>query len=210
MNDLGGNRMKVNVKMSTYTHNGEEKSFNFYTSLRAMNKLKFVNIVTDLVIGDNYNSVIRDMMFDFAIVEVFTDIDTSAIHSSSNSIEMIEDLLDETNIVDIVKANAEYGLIEELNKAVDDNIEYRTGVRKNPIAESLSHLLNTIEQKMSGIDTESMMQFAEIISSMSGELTTDKMLEAYSKSNMFKDRYAQILSDKEQHNVKMEAIADMK
>lgn len=202
--------MKVNVKMSTYTHNGEEKSFNFYTSLRAMNKLKFVNIVTDLVIGDNYNSVIRDMMFDFAIVEVFTDIDTSAIHSSSNSIEMIEDLLDETNIVDIVKANAEYGLIEELNKAVDDNIEYRTGVRKNPIAESLSHLLNTIEQKMSGIDTESMMQFAEIISSMSGELTTDKMLEAYSKSNMFKDRYAQILSDKEQHNVKMEAIADMK
>lgn len=203
--------MNKNVKMGVYTRNGESISFNFYTNLRAVDKMRFVDTVTGYVVGDNYNSVIRDMMFDFTIIDIFTDVDISEItNSKTNSINMIEDLLDETNIAAIVKANAENGLIAELEKAVDDNIEYRTGVRRNPIADGISSLLNTIETKLAGIDTDGMMQMAQVISGMSGEMTPERVLEAYSKSDMFKERYAQLLADRERHDAAIEAAGTIK
>lgn len=181
--------MNRTVKMGVYNRNGEENTFNYYSTLRAYDKLKFVNFVTDTLIDGNYNFVIRDMIFDIAIVHIMTDIDVSNILESADVVNQIEDFLDETNIVEIVKANAD-DLIEELNDAVDKNIEYRTGIHKNPITESLSHLLDTLEKKVSGVDTDSMMKMAQVIGNMSGELTADKVLEAYSKSDMFKSLIA--------------------
>ena len=202
--------MNRNVKMGVYTRNCEEVRFNFYTSLRAYDKMRFVQNVTNLVVGEDYNSVIRDMMFDFMIIDIFTDVDITEINNSKDAINMIEQFLDETNIVTIVKANAEAGVIAELEKAVDDNIEYRTGVHKNPIADSISSLLNTIETKLSDIDTDSMMQMAQVISGMSGEMTPERLLEAYSNSDMFKERYAQLLADKERHDAAIEASGTIK
>lgn len=202
--------MKKNVKVGIYTHNGKEVCFNFYTSLRAVDKIKFVDSVTGYLVGNNYNSVIKDMMFDFTIIDVFTDVDITKIINSDDAINMIEDLLDETNIVAIVKANAERGLIAELEKAVDDNIEYRTGIHKNPLTESLSSLVNTIERKLDGIDTDAMMQMAQVISGMSGEMTPERMLEAYSKSDMFKERYAQLIADRESHNATINNVSAFK
>jgi len=177
------------VKMGVYTRNGEENTFNYYSALRAYDKLKFVNFVTDTLVDGNYNSVIRDMVFDIAVVHIMTDIDVSNILDSNDAVNQIEDFLDETNIVEIVKANAD-DLIEELNDAVDKNIEYKTGIHKNPIAESLSHLLNTLEKKVTDIDTDSIMKMAQVIGNMSGEFTADKVIEAYSKSDMFKSLIA--------------------
>ena len=202
--------MNRNVKMGVYIRNDKEVNFNFYTSLRAYDKMRFVKNVTNLVVGDDYNSVIRDMMFDFMIIEVFTDVDITEINNSKDAINMIEQFLNETNIVNIVKENAEAGVIAELEKAVDDNIEYRTGVRRNIIADSISSLLNTIETKLSDIDIDGMMQMAQVISGMSGEMTPERMLEAYSKSDMFKGRYTQLLADRERHNDTIESAATIK
>ena len=165
----------------------------------------FVNSVTGLLVGDNYNSVIRDLAFDYNVISIFTDVDISKVTDENNAIQdtlsAMEELVYETNIVEIVKANAVVGIIDELNKAVDDNIEYRTGIHKNPIAESLSNLLNTIESKVSDIDTDNMMKMAQAISGMSGELTVDKMLEAYSKSDIFKEKYKDLAASKKKSNV---------
>lgn len=192
--------MNMTIRSGVYTYNGEEHSFNFYTFLNAYNRMLFVNSVTDLLVGDNYNSVIRDLVFDYNVISVFTDVDTSKVTDENNAtqdtLSAMEELVYETNIVEIVKKNVIIGVIDELNKAVDDNIEYRTGIHENPIADSLSHLLNTIDGKISGIDTESMMKMAQVISNMSGELTADKMLDAYSKSDIFKEKHAQIMTQK--------------
>lgn len=202
--------MNRNVKMGVYTRNGEEVGFNFYTSLRAYDKMRFVQNVTNLVVGDDYNSVIRDMMFDFMIIDIFTDVDITEINNSKDAINMIEQFLDETNIVNIVKLNVEDGVIAELEKAVDNNIEYRTGVRRNPVADSISSLLNTIETKLAGIDTDGMMKMAQVIGGMSGEMTPERVLEAYSKSDMFKERYAQLIADRERHDAAIEAAGTIK
>ena len=208
MSNLGGIHMNRIVKTGVYTKNGEEYNFNFYTSLRARDKLKFVNFVVNTLIDDNhYNSIIKPLIFNFAIIEIFTDIDTSDIQDSNDSISLIEELLDETNIVEIVKANVDKDLINELNNAVNLNIEYRTGIHRNSLSESLSRLLDTLENKVSEIDTSSMFDMAQVISNMSGELTVDKMLEAYVKSDVFKQRYEQVFDDKEKHTVGAETTA---
>lgn len=197
--------MKKEVMSSVYTRNGEEFAFAFYTSLRAIDKIKFVNMVVNTLVGENYNSIIRDLIFDYTIIKSLTNIDTTDIDESPNSIDLIEDLLDETNIVEIVKANASE-LIEELDKAVNDDIEYHTGIHRNSFIESLAHLLGTLEKKISNIDTDEMMKAAQVLGKLTGEIAPEKVIEAYSNSDLFKERYAQIIADREKHNSKIEAI----
>ena len=197
--------MNRTVKTGVYTRNGEEYNFNFYTSLRAIDKIKFIKNVTNTLVDDNYYSFLKNMIFDIYIVHIFSDVDVSDVMSANNAIDEIENYLNETNIVDIIKANVDPDVIDELNESVDLAIEYRTGIHKNPISESLGRLLNTIEKKVSSIDTEKMMEMAQVISGMSGELTADKMLEAYSKSDLFKKNYEQIIADRNKHNNKIEA-----
>lgn len=194
--------MKNETMTGTYDYNGESVQFNFFTSLSAYDKLNFVNSVVSIVVDDdNYNYVIKNMIFDFNIIRFFTDVDTASILESDNSIDAIEEFLDETNIVDVIMMNAEPGVIGELMEAVELNIEYRTGIHSNPIASSLSSLLNTIERKVEGIDLDSMMGLAEAMGGISGELTPEKILDAYAKTDIFKKNWANEDIDNEQNVV---------
>lgn len=180
--------MNKNMVAGFYTYNGEEVPFNFYTSLDIANKFKFVNLVVNTLVDDGYYSVIRDLIFDYSIIKTFTDVDTSYIDNSEKdggSISAMEDFINNTNIVEIVKANVDDGVIEELNNCVDNDIEYRTGIHKNSIGENLSNLLRTIEKKVSSFDVGSITKLADVFSNMSGDVTADKILEAYAKSDVF-------------------------
>lgn len=210
--------MNIYDKTGVYTRNGEEFLFEFKTSLRAGEKVYFINAVSNLLIDDNYNSVLRDLIFDFFIVDVFTNVDTSWAFTNEDDeeddvekidvISEMEDLISETNIVEIVTMNAEIGLIDELRNALDLNIEYRTGIHKNPISESLANLINTLDRKIGNfnMDTESMMDMMNMLSGISGELTADKMLEAYSKSDMYKKHNDELIEKREHHNAVIDEI----
>lgn len=194
--------MNRNIKTGVYTQNGVELKFKFYTSLKALDKIRFVKGVSSAVVENDYNSVIRNLMFDFEIINTFTDIDVSYMTESDDAISMIEEFIESTNIVDIVIANAEDGVVEELNKAVDENIEYRTGIHKNPLSESLSRLLDTIEKKVAGLDTDSIMKMANVINGMTGEATPEKLFEAYIKSDLFKENRKKTRVSKKTADVK--------
>lgn len=202
--------MNNNIKTGLYSKNGEEFAFEFKASLNANDKVRFVNTVMAFVINEqNYYSVLRDIAFNFAIIDVFTNIDVRYVYASTNALALIEELLDTTNIVSIVKANVDNDVVEELNKAVDNNIEYRTGIHKNPITESLAHLLDTVEKKINGVDTEKMMNMAEIIGGLSGELTPEKVIDAYAKSDIFKEKYAEIIANRDKHNAEITDIINI-
>lgn len=189
--------MNIEIKAGVYTRNDEDVSFNFYTSLSAYDKVRFVDsVVSAVVTDDGYNYVIKDMLFDFWIVAFFTDVDVSEIAEAENNIDAIEDFLDDTNIVDIVKMNVIPGILDELEKAVEFNIEYKTGIHINPISSSLSSLLDTIERKVEDIDFEEMMGIADAISNISGELTPEKILDAYAKTDIFKKNWEDAKADK--------------
>lgn len=196
-----------NVKTGAYTYKNESIPFNFYTELRAVDKIKFINAVCDTLIDTNYYSVIRDLIFDFQIVNVFTDVVVPELQDSPSPISIIEEFLDDTNIVEIVKANVDKKLIAELEKAVDENIEYRTGIHKNTLEDALTSLLHTVEQKINDVDTEGMMEMAMKLNSISDELTPERILQAYSETDMFKNRIYEKEQERQNHDAAIKKAA---
>lgn len=196
-----------NVKTGAYTYKNESIPFNFYTELRAVDKIKFINAVCDTLIDTNYYSVIRDLVFDFQIVNVFTDVVVPELQDSPSPISIIEEFLDDTNIVEIVKANVDKKLIAELEKAVDENIEYRTGIHKNTLEDALTSLLHTVEQKINDVDTEGMMEMAMKLNSISDELTPERILQAYSETDMFKNRIYEKEQERQNHDAAIKKVA---
>lgn len=188
--------MNIEVKSGVYTRNGEDVPFNFSTNISAYDKVKFVNSVTDMLVGENYNYVIKNLAFDFCIVAVFSDVDTSSVTEAKDGITAMEEFINETDIVDIIKANALPGVIGELETAVELNIEYRTGIHINPISSSLSSLLDTIEKKVDEVDLDSLMEAAEAMSGISGEFTPEKIIDAYAKTDIFKKNWENAEADK--------------
>lgn len=189
--------------MGTYIRNDETFNFDFATDLSAYDKTVFVRtVVNTLISEDDYDSIIRDMIFDFVIVKQFTDVDTSftkAVDEEGNSIPaliLIEQFLEETNVVDIVKANMEIGLLEELNKAVDKSIEYRTGIHSSPLNDALASFLSTLEKKVNEIDLGSAMSMAQKFAGMTGEFTPESLVNAYMNSDIHKKNLDEIAESK--------------
>lgn len=191
--------MAIEVKTGVYTYGDEEIAFNFVTDLTMTQKAGLVGSVVDSVVTDeHYHSILRDMIFDMQIVSVMTDVDTAMYIDEDNQIETIEQFLNATNVVEIVKENAAPGLIRSMSDAIDKDIEYKTGIHTNPVGIALASLLQTVESKVDGVDLESMMDMAQSFSDVAGELTPDNMIEAYAKSSAFQDLKNEVLKQNDE------------
>ena len=175
------------VKMGVYTYNEESYNFNFYTNLSSSEKLQFVkSVVNTLVDDENYNSIIRELIFDYFTVKFFTEIDTSKLDESETFVDDTEEFLLSTNIIEIVKANASPALFDELNEAIDNSIAYLTGIHINPLNKALAHLVNTLERKINEVDLESMMNMAKAFSGMGEDFTLENAIN-YMTSDAYKN-----------------------
>lgn len=84
--------MMNEMKTGAYIRGEENYTFKFYTDLTAAKKLKFVNSVVDLLVDDkHYNSVIRDIIFDYYTVKYFTDFDMTEFEESIDFLNDVED-----------------------------------------------------------------------------------------------------------------------
>ena len=204
-----------NIKVGTYFHNDKSYNFNFATDLSAYKKIIFVNYVVNSIVDDNrYDYIVRDLIFDFGLVSILTDIDTSFINQKDddgnmiNPIIFIEQFLEETNVVDIVKANMKDGLIDELGRAVDKLVEYRTGIHPSPLNDALASLVSALEKKVNEFDMGSMMNMAQKFISMTGELTPETIVNAYIDSDIHKKNLEEIAESKTEkaETVEVEAV----
>lgn len=169
-----------NVMTGTYFKGEESFNFNFYTDISCATKLEYVNAVVETLVDEyNYNSIIKDLVSDFFIISIFTDVDVVDIVESDEFLDDAEQFLEETNIVEIVKANIRDGLLDELNKAVNLSIAYRTGIHINPLSEAVASLISTIEKKIGEIDLENAMDMVQKFARMTGELTPESLINAY-------------------------------
>lgn len=192
--------------MGVYTRGEELIDFNFGTDLSAFNKQKFVNSVVNLIVDEKtYNSVLRDLVFDFYVINMLTDVDIDGLEEDS-FVDSVEKFLEETNIVDIVKANAVPTLFDELNNAVDKSIEYLTGIHPSPLNEALASLANTLEKKVNEFDMGSAMGMAQKFVGMTGEFTPESIVNAFVNSDMHKKNLEEIAESKAEKAVIVEAI----
>lgn len=187
-----------NTKVGTYFYNDETLNFNFVTTLSASEKITFVNSVVNTIVDDNYNSIIRDIAFDYVVIRVFTDIDTTPLQNSEDMIDAIEQFLSETTIVDVVKVNMEDGLLDSLNEAVDKAIEYRTGIHPSPLNDALASLISTLEKKVNEIDLGSAMKMAKKFAGMTDEFNLENLVNAYMNSDIHKKNVVEIEEAKKQ------------
>lgn len=181
-----------NTKVGSYFYNDEARNFEFATTLSASDKITFVNSVVDTIVDDNYHSTIRNMMFDYMLIRVCSDVDVSFIQNSKDTVDAIEQFLEETNIVDVIKANMEDGLLEELNEAVNLSVRYRTGIHPSPLNDALASLLSTLERKIEKIDLGSAMSMAQKFASMGDEFNLDNLVKAYMDSDTHKNNLIEI------------------
>lgn len=198
-------------KNGIFTYKDESYDFNFKTSLSAYDKLVFVKTVVNTIVNDDsYDVVIKDLIFDFAIIDVFTNIDTSFINMKDedgediSSIILIEHFLEESNVVDIVKANMEDGLLDELMEAVDLNIQYLTGIKQNSIDSAIANLLSTLEKRTNDVNLEDMMSIAHKFDNMTEDFTLENLVNAYMNSDIHKKNLEEIAEAKA--NVKTEEV----
>ena len=191
------------MKNGVFTYNDNDYNFDFSTSLSAYEKQIFVKTVVDnLVDEEGYDVVLRDLIFDFIIIEMFTNIDTSFINvkdedgNDISPIITIEHFLKESNVVDVVKANMEDGLLDELNHSIDLNIQYLTGIQTNPLNDALANLLSTLEKKINETDLNDAMKMAQKFMSMTGEFNLDNLVNAYMNSDVHKENLEEIEKSK--------------
>ena len=191
--------MMKEIKNGVFVYKDKSYDFNFKTYLSAYDKMEFVKTVVYNIVSDNgYDVVIKDLIFDFAIIEAFTNVDTSFINMKDddgndiNPIILIEHFLEESNAVDIVKANMEIGLLDELKHAVDLNIQYLTGIHPNPLSEAIANLVSTLDKKVKDVDLDSMMKMAQKFSSMTEDFTIENVIKEYINSDTHKKNLAEI------------------
>lgn len=195
-----------NMDAATYTRNGEEIDFNYYIDMPMSNKLGFVNSVVKAVVGDDYYyPMLKDMIFDFRLVQFFTDVDIE-IDDEDDTVDAIETFLADTNVADVLKINLDIDLLMELYGAVDKAIEYKTGIHPSPIADSIASILKVAEDKLRGFDIDSMTDMAKVFAKMQGDITPDKMLEAYANSDVFKKQHEDVVDKKAARDAKIDKV----
>lgn len=191
--------------MTTYVSaNGVDIEFNYCYDIPMSQKIAFVDSVVSPVVGDDYYyPMIKDIMFDFRMIQFFTDIDTDVV-DGDDTLDQIVEFLESTNAADVVKVSVNFDVIQELYEAVDKAIEYKTGIHPSPIADGIASILKMAEEKLSGIDVDSANAMAKVFGNMQGNITPDKMLEAYANSDVFKKMHEKVVKKQDERDKKAE------
>ena len=174
----------------------KEIDFKYRTELTLQQKVSFVNFVLGVIFDDDYCfSIIKNEVFDIALIYMFTDVfkyDEDFTFSLNN----IEEMLNTTNVIEILKKEIDNDLIKDLNEVIDINIAYKTGVNVNSISTSFSSLLKTIENKVSDFDVDEFSNTLKKFGDITNGMSPDKIIELYTKTDAYKKNYKGTLSTK--------------
>lgn len=204
---------------SYYHNNGLQKIFQYKSNLSIYDKMRFVSTVVNTLVDDNITciSLIRDLIFNFELIDFFTDIDTKAILNIDDEeddesnvtapIDLMEEFIEQTDIIKILYESIDKDIMSELNKAVNDGIYYKTGVNIYDVSNSIGNLLSVIETKIKNIDATNINDFIKVISGMRENVTPEKILDAYIQSEIYKNDVKTIKNDMSEHIAKIEQTA---
>ena len=174
----------------------KEIDFKYRTELTLQQKVSFVNFVLGVIFDDDYCfSIIKNEVFDIALIYMFTDV-LQYDEDFTFSLNNIEEMLNTTNVIEILKKEIDNDLIKDLNEVIDINIAYKTGINVNSISTSFSSLLKTIENKVSDFDVDEFSNTLKKFGDITNGMSPDKIMELYTKTDAYKKNYKSTLSTK--------------
>ena len=174
----------------------KEIDFKYRTELTLQQKVSFVNFVLGVIFDDDYCfSIIKNEVFDIALIYMFTDV-LKYDEDFTFSLNNIEEMLNTTNVIEILKKEIDNDLIKDLNEVIDINIAYKTGINVNSISTSFSSLLKTIENKVSDFDVDEFSNTLKKFGDITNGMSPDKIMELYTKTDAYKKNYKGTLSTK--------------
>ena len=174
----------------------KEIDFKYRTELTLQQKVSFANFVLGVIFDDDYCfSIIKNEVFDIALIYMFTDV-LQYEEDFTFSLNNIEEMLNTTNVIEILKNEIDKDLIKDLNEVIDINIAYKTGVNVNSISTSFSSLLRTIENKVSDFDVDEFSNTLKKFGDITNGMSPDKIMELYTKTDAYKKNYKGTLSTK--------------
>ena len=174
----------------------KEIDFKYRTELTLQQKVSFANFVLGVIFDDDYCfSIIKNEVFDIALIYMFTDV-LQYDEDFTFSLNNIEEMLNTTNVIEILKNEIDKDLIKDLNEVIDINIAYKTGVNINSISTSFSSLLKTIENKVSDFDVDEFSNTLKKFGDITNGMSPDKIMELYTKTDAYKKNYKGTLSTK--------------
>ena len=174
----------------------KEIDFKYRTELTLQQKVSFANFVLGVIFDDDYCfSIIKNEVFDIALIYMFTDV-LQYEEDFTFSLNNIEEMLNTTNVIEILKKEIDNDLIKDLNEVIDINIAYKTGVNVNSISTSFSSLLKTIENKVSDFDVDEFSNTLKKFGDITNGMSPDKIIELYTKTDAYKKNYKGTLSTK--------------
>ena len=174
----------------------KEIDFKYRTELTLQQKVSFVNFVLGVIFDDDYCfSIIKNEVFDIALIYMFTDV-LKYEEDFTFSLNNIEEMLNTTNVIEILKNEIDKDLIKDLNEVIDIHIAYKTGVNVNSISTSFSSLLKTIENKVSDFDVDEFSNTLKKFGDITNGMSPDKIMELYTKTDAYKKNYKGTLSTK--------------
>lgn len=196
---------EFNIINATYKYNGKEYDYSIYTNVDEVKKQAFVNTVVKMIVTDEgYQMFLREKIFYFQLISVFTDIFTNSqleIRERGFILQEVFDFIDNTSVIKTILDNLDTNVFDELIEAVNISIEYKTGIHRNPITEGLGHLIETVEKKFEKIDVDSLIGFANAVKDIPDELTAKKIIEAYASVNSFKTLVSETSEEKIKNGV---------
>jgi len=164
-----------------FHYNGKEYETKYNNRLiSAIDRAGFMLYVCNTIIAnDNYYSMLRELAFEAALIKQTTDIDIKELMNLDEDEELsfsdIEAFIANSNIIDVLMGLLSENTIRQLNRYIDKNIAFRTGLHENDMGAAIGRLFNSIADKIDGVDGK---QLAGAIKTLSSIGNGDIQLES--------------------------------
>lgn len=100
-----------------------------------------------------YYGLFSEYVWKYYIIKLFAD---GIEFSKEPTFEEIEQFVTETNLYYIVLQHVDGDITDEIQKEVERNIEFKTGVRMHTVEDILSEALTSMQQKVDSVDVDSL------------------------------------------------------
>lgn len=179
---------------ATYVYNDEMYNYNYAKNIKPLQAISLIKNVTDVVIDMSdafiYIATLKDIIFDYCLIDVFTDIDISFLE---DDLDKIYDFVINTDIAETIKSNAENSIIQNLEKDINQSIQLKTGIKVNSIEDTMVNVIKEMTDNINIADFNT-NKISDLINSVkamndNSELfTPDKIIEAFANTEKYRKK----------------------